>query len=132
MGETELHWRDFLLSLKKGGMHGDKLITSDEHSGLLKAPRSALPGVPVQRYQALLQRNAVVYIPKADIREAVASDIRSMFNAPDHEEAERLLGKTVEKYRDKTAQLAVWMDGESASWFRVFCLSGEAWSDQYS
>ena len=67
MSEAEIHWRDFLLSLKKRGMHGVKLVTSDEHSGLLKALKSALPGVPVQRCQVHLQRNAVAYIPKADM-----------------------------------------------------------------
>ncbi len=30
MSEVEVHWRDFLLSLKKRGMHGVKRVTSDE------------------------------------------------------------------------------------------------------
>ena len=45
MSEAEVHWRDFLLSLKKRGMHGVKLVTSDDHSGLhFKAAWPAFPG----------------------------------------------------------------------------------------
>jgi putative transposase len=122
MSEAEVHWRDFLLSLKKRGMHGVKLVTSDEHSGLLKALKSALPGVPVQRCQVHLQRNAFAYIPKKDLREPVAADIRSIFNAPDREEADRLLEKTVEKYREKAPRLAVWMEDNLPDGFEVFAL----------
>ncbi len=34
LSEAEVHWRDFLLSLKKRGLHGVELITSDDHNGL--------------------------------------------------------------------------------------------------
>ena len=98
ISEAEVHWRDFLLSLKKRGMHGVKLVTSDDHSGLKAALESSMVGVPWQRCQVHLQRNATAYVPKVEMRETVASDIRSIFNAPDREEADRLLGKIVEKY----------------------------------
>ncbi|MDF7809324.1 IS256 family transposase [Pontiellaceae bacterium B12219] len=120
MSEAEIHWREFMLSLKKRGMHGVKLVTSDEHAGLQSALQSALPGVPVQRCQVHLQRNAQAYIPKADMREGVAADIRTIFNAPDKEEAERLLSKTVEKYRNKAARLAVWMEENLPDGFAIF------------
>lgn len=120
MSEAEVHWRELLLDLKKRGMHGVKLVTSDEHAGLQSALQSALPGVPVQRCQVHLQRNASAYIPKADMREGVAADIRTIFNAPDREEAERLLGKTVEKYQEKASRLAVWMEDNLPDGFSIF------------
>ncbi len=122
MSEAEVHWREFMLSLKRRGMHGVKLVTSDEHAGLRSALQSTLPGVPVQRCQVHLQRNAQSYIPRAELREEVARDIRIIFNAPDREEAERLLEKTVEKYRDKAARLAVWMEENLPDGFEVFAL----------
>ncbi|MDK2858763.1 MAG: putative transposase [Verrucomicrobiota bacterium] len=45
------NWCEFMLSLKKRGMHGVKLVTGDEHAGLQSALQSALPGIPVQRCQ---------------------------------------------------------------------------------
>ena len=120
MSEAEIHWRDFLLDLKKRGMHGIKLVTSDEHAGLQSALKSTLPGVPVQRCQVHLQRNAQAYIPKADMREEVAADIRTIFNAPDREEADRLLEKTTEKYRSRASRLSVWMEENLPDGFSIF------------
>jgi transposase-like protein len=122
MSEAEVHWREFLLSLKKRGLHGVKLVASDDHSGLKSALQSAFPGVAWQRCQVHLQRNASAYIPKVEMREGVAADIRSIFNAPDLEEAERLLEKTVEKYREKAARLAVWLEENLPDGFAVFGL----------
>jgi transposase-like protein len=122
MNEAEVHWREFLLSLKMRGMHGVELVTSDDHSGLRSALPSALPGVAWQRCQVHLQRNAAAYIPKIEMREEVAADIRSIFNAPDREEAERLLAKTVEKYKEKARRLAVWMEDNLPDGFAVFAL----------
>jgi len=122
MSEAEVHWRDFLRSLKERGMHGVKLITSDDHRGLKSALQSVLPGAAWQRCQVHLQRNAAAYVPKIDMRESVAADIRSIFNAPDLEEAERLLSKHVEKYRKKAARLAVWMEENLPEGLAVFAL----------
>jgi putative transposase len=33
MGEHEVHWRDFLESLRARGLGGVQLITSDDHAG---------------------------------------------------------------------------------------------------
>jgi putative transposase len=122
MSEAEVHWRDFLLSLKKRGMHGVKLVTSDDHSGLRAALQSSMVGVPSQRCQVHLQRNATAYVPKTDMREGVAADMRSIFNAPDREEADRLLVKTIEKYSKTAGRLAVWMEENIPEGLAVFAL----------
>lgn len=122
MSEAEVHWREFLLSLKKRGMHGTKLVTSDDHSGLRAALRSSFAGVPWQRCQVHLQRNATAYVPKTEMRESVAADIRSIFNAPDREEADRLLGKTIEKYSEKAVRLASWMEENIPEGLEVFAM----------
>jgi transposase-like protein len=33
LSEAEVHWREFLVSLKQRGLHGVKLIVSDAHEG---------------------------------------------------------------------------------------------------
>lgn len=123
LSEAEVHWREFLGSLRKRGLEGTRMITSDDHSGLRAALRSVLPGVPWQRCQTHLQRNATAYVPKKHMRAAVADDIRSIFNAPDRNEAERLLGKVVEKYRKSAPKLAGWMEENIPEGLTVFLLS---------
>lgn len=34
LSEAEVHWREFLTSLQDRGLHGVKLIVSDDHAGL--------------------------------------------------------------------------------------------------
>jgi len=110
LSEAEIHWRTFLLDLKKRGLHGVQMITSDDHSGLKAALRTVFPSVPWQRCQVHLQRNAVQYIPKIAMRKEVARDIRNIFNAPDREEADRLLEMAVKKYEKSASKLSSWME----------------------
>jgi transposase-like protein len=41
-----------------------------------------MPAVPWQRCQCHLQRKAMAYVPKVQVRKEGASDIRDIFNAP--------------------------------------------------
>ena len=83
LSEHEVHWKAFLRGLKDRGMHGVKLVISDDHSGLGAARRAVLGSIPWQRCQFHLQQNAGAYVPRQAMRYEVAADIRSMFNAPD-------------------------------------------------
>lgn len=74
------------------------------------------------RWRNVIQPPLFTLIPKVGMRESVFADIRSIFNAPDLEGAERLLDKTVEKYRKKAARLAVWMEDNLSDGFAVFGL----------
>jgi len=120
LSEAEVHWRQFLLDLKKRGLHGLKMITSDDHAGLKAARESVFPSVPWQRCQVHLQRNAVPYIPKVFMQKGVANDIRNIFNAPDLTEAERLLEINVEKYKSIASHLSSWMEGNIPEGLTVF------------
>jgi transposase-like protein len=122
LSEAEVHWRGFLRSLVQRGLEGTVLITSDDHQGLKAAMRAVFPGVLWQRCQCHLQRNAIAYVPKVEMREPVALDIRSIFNAPDKHEADRLLAKTVEAYRESAPRLAEWMEANLPEGLAVFAL----------
>ena len=56
------------------------------------------------------------------MRAEVAQDIRSILNAPDLDEAERLLAKTVMKYESKASRLAQWMQSNLPDGFTIFKL----------
>jgi len=122
VSESEIHWRNFLSSLKQRGLHGIKMITSDSHEGLKAALKATFNGVPWQRCQVHLQRNAAAYIPRLDMREPVARDIRAIFNAPDRAEAERLMDLTVRKYQGSASRLASWMENNLHEGLTVFSL----------
>jgi len=84
--------------------------------------KAVFTGVPWNRCHVHLQRNAFAYIPKVDMREEVAQDIRTVLTAPKLEEAERLLEITVKKYDTKAPRLAAWMEDNLPEGFTVFSL----------
>ncbi len=122
LSEAEVHWREFLLCLKKRGLHGVRMITSDDHAGLKAARESVFPSVPWQRCQTHLQQNAAPYVPKLSMRKEVANDIRSIFNAPNLTEAERMLEMSVEKYKITASRLSSWMEMNIPEGLTVFML----------
>jgi transposase-like protein len=121
--EAETHWRDFLDSLMTRGMKGVRHVTSDDHAGLKAALNARLPGVPWQRCQCHLQRNAQAHIPKVAMRAGVARDLRDVFDAPDRIEADGRLQRYVAHYRDQGfTPLADWMEENVPESLTVFVL----------
>lgn len=122
LSEAEVHWRAFLRELVQRGLEGVRHITSDDHQGLKAALNAVFPGVHWQRCQCHLQRNATAYVPRTEMRAGVASDIRAIFNAPNRQDAERLLKRSVESYAESAPRLSVWMEENIPEGFAVFAL----------
>ncbi|GAP41071.1 IS256 family transposase [Flexilinea flocculi] len=110
LSEHETHWKAFLKSLKERGLHGIKLIISDDHEGLGAARRAVFGGIPWQRCQFHLQQNAGAYLPRQSMRLEVAADIRAIFNAPDRKTAEELLQSAIQKYAISAPRLSSWLE----------------------
>jgi transposase-like protein len=122
LSEAEVHWRDFLQSLVKRGMHGLRMIVSDDHAGLRAAREAVFPGVPWQRCQFHLMQNAMAWIPRQAMRAEVAQDIRTVFNAADRSDADRRLAIIVAKHRDAAPALADWLEANIPEGLAVFAL----------
>jgi transposase-like protein len=120
LGEQEVHWRTFLHRLVERGLSGIQLIISDAHAGLQAARRAVFGGVPWQRCQFHLQQNAQAYVPRQDLKTAVAANIRAIFNAPNQPEAEGLLKKMIEKYAQTAPRLASWLEENIPQSLTVF------------
>jgi transposase-like protein len=118
--EAEVHWRDFLSSLIRRGLHGVEFIISDAHEGLKAARKKVFSGVKWQRCQFHLQQNAQAYVPTMGMRKEVASDIRAVFNAPNENEACRLLNMAVEKYKTRAPKLSQWMENNLPEGLTIF------------
>ena len=54
------------------------------------------------------------------MKEEVAADIKAVFNAPNRQEADRLLTLTVQKYEQKASKLATWMEENIPEGLTVF------------
>jgi putative transposase len=120
LSEAEVHWRKFLHGLQQRGLTGVLLFVSDNHEGLKAARKAVFPSVPWQRCQYHLQQNAQKYVPKEEMRTQVAADMRSIFNAPDSAEAERLLSKATASYEKSAPRLSEWMTNSVPEGLTVF------------
>lgn len=122
LSEAEVHWRDFFVSLKERGLGIPDSITSDAHEGLKAALKAVFNASPWQRCQFHLQQNAQAYVPKVDMRETVAADIRTVFNADSLAHAQERLDALVEKYRKTAPELSTWMENAIPEGLSVFDL----------
>ncbi|MBX3355430.1 MAG: IS256 family transposase [Phycisphaeraceae bacterium] len=121
--EAEVHWRAFLRSLLERGMHGVRLVVSDDHEGLRAAREAVLTGIPWQRCQFHLMRNAMAYVPKIGQRNEVAQELKTILNAADRDEADRRLRAMVERWKIEAPQLAAWLEASAPESMTVFTLS---------
>jgi transposase-like protein len=122
LSEAEVHWRTFLTSLQKRGLHGVHLLVSDDHAGLGAARAAVFPSVLWQRCQFHLQQNAQAYVPRLDQRAAVAQAVRTVFNSPDAPSAQQRLKEVVATYADSAPKLAAWMEENLPQGLAVFAL----------
>ena len=120
LGEHEVHWRTFMSSLVERGLSGVELITSDAHTGLRAARKAVFGGIPWQRCQFHLQKNAQAYVPRQEMKKKVAAEIRAIFNAPNRDEAEALLAKMIQKYTESVPRLATWLEQNIPEGLTVF------------
>ena len=125
LSEAEVHWREFLSSLKKRGMHGVKFVVSDAHEGLKAARKAIMPSVPWQRCQFHLMQNAMHHVTKVDLRKQIAQDLRNVFNAKDLTDANEELKRFVELYQDSAPKIATWAENNIPEGLAVFLLPEE-------
>jgi transposase-like protein len=127
LSEQEVHWRDFMSSLKDRGLYGVKLFISDAHGGLKAARKAIFPTVPWQRCQFHLQQNAQSYVPKRSMKQEVAGRIRAIFTAPDNQEALRLLDIFLADYKDSAPELVAWAEEALPEGMVVFNMPEKHW-----
>ncbi len=102
-------WKEFLLGLKQRGLHGVRLVVSDDHAGLKGAVREVLTEAWWQRCYVHFLRNALDYLPrKAD--DDCLQELRWMYERRDREEARRDLQAWLEKWAAKYPKLCEWVD----------------------
>jgi putative transposase len=107
--ESQNSWKEFLLGLKRRGLHGVRLVVSDDHPGLKAAVREVLTEAWWQRCYVHFLRNALDYLPrKAD--DDCLQELRWMYERRDREEARQDLKAWLEKWATKYPKLCEWVE----------------------
>ena len=97
--ETNDTWFMFIESLRKRGLHGVRVITSDAHQGILYAIKKVFPEVPWQRCQTHFSRNIMDKTPKK-YQKGLHSELFEMYNASSLEEARKIGDRIIGDYND--------------------------------
>ena len=95
--ESKDTWVDFLSGLKKRGLSGVLMITSDAHEGIRYAITKVFPNVPWQRCQ--FAKNISEKAPKK-YQAGLRSELTEMFNCKTVKEAREKRDEIIEEYRD--------------------------------
>jgi transposase-like protein len=104
-----------------------ELIISGHHAGLRAALVSRFAKVPWQRCQFHLQRNAMAFVPRVEMRAEVAADLRALFDSPDRTEAERRLQLVGEKYKGRVPRLSQWLEANVEEGLTMFAFPRSHW-----
>jgi len=106
-------WPAFIRSLVGRGLHGVRLVISDDHAGLVKAIREQLLGSGWQRCRVHLTRNAQDLVPRS-ARSMIASAVRSVLEQPDERAAREQFGQVIDSLEPRFPTVArLLLDAES-------------------
>src|SRR5689334_2014709 len=102
--ESRSSWKDFLVGLRKRGLHGVEFVVADDHAGLRSAVREVLPEAAFQRCYVHFLRNALDHLPrKAD--DDCLQELRWLYDRRSIEEARRDLSAWLQRWQQKYAKL---------------------------
>jgi len=97
--ESKDTWNDFLNGLKKRGLKGLLMITSDAHEGIRNAMNKVFPNVPWQRCQFHFSKNIADKAPKK-YQAGIRAELNEMFNCQSLEDARKVRDRILDDYRD--------------------------------
>jgi transposase-like protein len=98
-------WPRFVRSLVERGLHGVRLVISDNHAGLVKAIDEQFLGAAWQRCRVHLTRNAQDLVPRS-ARSMVASAVRMVIEQPDGMSAREQLDRVIDSLRPRFPAVA--------------------------
>ena len=97
--ESKDTWNDFLNGLKKRGLKGLLMITSDAHEGIRDAMNKVFPNVPWQRCQFHFSKNIADKAPKK-YQAGIRAELNEMFNCQSLVDARNVRDHILDDYRE--------------------------------
>jgi putative transposase len=98
-------WPAFIRGLVERGLHGVRLVISDDHAGLVKAAHEQFLGSAWQRCRVHLTRNAQDLVPRSG-RSMVASAVRAILEQPDEVSARDQCGRVIAMFEPRFPAVA--------------------------
>ena len=129
--EDEVFWKGFMTSLKQRGLHGVKLVISDQHSGLVAALRKAFQGVAHQRCRVHFARNLLALAPKAEA-DSVAAAFRLVFAQNTRPEVEAAWDKARDEFAARYPKTGPLMDEAKAEVLAFAAMPKAHWRKVWS
>jgi putative transposase len=123
--ETEAFWTEFLRSLVARGLVGVQLAISDAHPGL-KAALAKVLGAPWQRCTVHFLRDLRGHA-RTDQHDALGAVIRSLFTAPDRDEAGRRLADAVVQLQARLPKVAALLEEAEDDVLAFYAFPSEHW-----
>ena len=102
-------WEDFLMTLKKRGLSGLMMITSDAHEGLVHAINKVFPDVPWQRCQFHFSKNIADKAPKK-YQAGLKQELNEMFHCDTLEAAREKRDEIIRDYQDIAEKATICLD----------------------
>ncbi len=93
-------YASLLRGLVDRGLHGVRLVVSDDHEGIKAAVAGELPSVEWQRCTVHFMRNVLAHVPATSMAE-VAEDLSAIFKVRRRKTARALAEEFVELYRKR-------------------------------
>ncbi|NBC65447.1 MAG: IS256 family transposase [Bacteroidetes bacterium] len=119
-GESETVWSEFIGELKKRGLKGVELFTSDAHPGIRKALHAHFPGTPWQRCQYHFQRNTLDKAPKGR-EDELHQALREIWRRDNsYRQAEAKLQELINRLEEPLPDLADWLSEQAPQTLTVF------------
>jgi transposase-like protein len=107
--ESESCWGEFFSSLKDRGLKNVRLVTSDDHKGLVNAVRKHFQGASWQRCQTHFSRNMLDHTPKA-LQAEIKEELRQLYEAVDLESARKIRDHIIQTYEVKAPKATALLD----------------------
>lgn len=107
--ESRETWKDFLTGLKKRGLCGLMMITSDAHDGITNAAREVFPDVPWQRCQFHFSKNIADKAPKKE-QAGLRAELQEMFHCKKLEDARQKRDQILADYQESASSAMECLD----------------------
>lgn len=107
--ESRTSWKQFLLALKKRGLHGVRLAITDNHEGLKNALREIFPETAWQRCYVHFLCNARDRLPRKGDDDCM-QELRWIYDRRDRQEACRDLKAWIERWAARYPKLVDWAE----------------------
>ncbi len=118
--ECETTWSDLFRDLKRRGLAGVQLVTSDAHEGIKAAAERYFQGASWQRCQFHFISNLLRLVGKGQ-KADLAADLRAIFDSGDIETLNWRLEETIKKWDILRPAVAEKIDEEIVDSLACFC-----------